>query len=63
VRVDEERTGRDDTIEASDYFEMLVPVELSISCFRCVPKGFMGDLDAFNERLLVAVQRAGSTYL
>jgi aromatic-L-amino-acid/L-tryptophan decarboxylase len=28
-----------------------------------VPKGFTGDLDAYNERLLVAVQRSGSTYL
>ena len=42
---------------------MLAPVELSIFCFRYVPKGFAGDLDTFNERLLVAVQRAGSTYL
>jgi glutamate/tyrosine decarboxylase-like PLP-dependent enzyme len=48
---------------ASEDFEMLAPVELSIFCFRYVPKGFTGDLDAFNERLLVAVQRAGSTYL
>jgi hypothetical protein len=28
-----------------------------------VPEGFAGDLDAFNERLLVKLQRAGSTYL
>jgi aromatic-L-amino-acid decarboxylase len=50
-------------VKASDDFEMLAPVELSIFCFRYVPKGFSGDLDAFNESLLVKVQRAGSTYL
>jgi aromatic-L-amino-acid decarboxylase len=49
--------------KASGDFEMLAPVELSIFCFRHVPKGFTGDLDAFNERLLVKLQRAGSTYL
>jgi glutamate/tyrosine decarboxylase-like PLP-dependent enzyme len=53
----------EELVKASDDFEMLAPVELSIFCFRYVPKGFTGNLDAFNERLLVAVQRAGSTYL
>jgi len=53
----------EELVNASDDFEMLAPVELSIFCFRYVPKGFAGDLDAFNERLLVKVQRAGSTYL
>jgi glutamate/tyrosine decarboxylase-like PLP-dependent enzyme len=53
----------EELVKASDDFEMLAPVELSIFCFRYVPKGFTGDLDAFNERLLVGVQRAGSTYL
>ena len=50
-------------VKESDDFEMLAPVELSIFCFRHMPKNFTGDLDAYNERLLVAVQRAGSTYL
>jgi glutamate/tyrosine decarboxylase-like PLP-dependent enzyme len=50
-------------VRASDDFEMLAPVELSVFCFRHVPKGFSGDLDEFNERLLVKVQRGGSTYL
>lgn len=50
-------------VRNSDDFEMLAPVELSVFCFRYVPKGFTGDLDAFNEGLLVKVQRAGSTYL
>jgi len=53
----------EELVKASEDFEMLAPVELSIFCFRYVPKGFAGDLDTFNERLLVAVQRAGSTYL
>ncbi len=53
----------EELVKASDDFEILAPVELSIFCFRYVPKGFAGDLDAFNERLLVQLQRAGSTYL
>jgi aromatic-L-amino-acid decarboxylase len=65
-------------VKASDDFEMLAPVELSIFCFRHVParfkRAFAGasevererigeQLDAFNERLLVALQRDGSSYL
>ena len=53
----------EELVKASDDFEMLAPVELSVFCFRYVPKGFTGDLDDFNEKLLVKVQRAGSTYL
>lgn len=44
-------------------FEMLAPVELSVFCFRYRPPGFTGDLDALNERILLATQRAGSSYL
>jgi glutamate/tyrosine decarboxylase-like PLP-dependent enzyme len=65
-------------VRASDDFEMLAPVELSIFCFRHVPARFkpalaganeiererIGEqLDAFNERLLVELQRDGSSYL
>ncbi|HYE58705.1 MAG TPA: pyridoxal-dependent decarboxylase, partial [Rhodothermales bacterium] len=53
-------------VEASDDFEMLAPVELSIFCFRHVPPALRGDeaaLDAHNERLLVALQHDGSSYL
>src|SRR5262249_32747745 len=66
------------TIDASDDFERLAPVELSIVCFRHVPKparallaqGGGSDardaverrLDSWNERLLVALQRDGSSY-
>jgi glutamate/tyrosine decarboxylase-like PLP-dependent enzyme len=57
---------------------MLAPVELSIFCFRHVPARFKHalaganeiererigeELDAFNERLLVELQRDGSSYL
>ena len=52
---------------ASDDFEMLAPVELSIFCFRHVPAQLRNQsprqIDAFNERLLVALQRDGSSYL
>lgn len=65
-------------VQASDDFEMLAPIELSIFCFRHVPPvlrhalanaGEVGqqciqeELDTFNERLLLALQRDGSSYL
>jgi len=42
---------------------MLAPVGLSVFCFRYASRGFTGDLDALNERILVALQRAGSSYV
>ena len=48
-------------VQSSDDFEMLAPVELSIFCFR--HKTRKGDPNALNERLLIALQRAGSSYL
>ena len=54
-------------VQASDDFEMLAPVELSIFCFRHVPAQLRNQspevIDSFNERLLVALQRDGSSYL
>ncbi|HEV3409860.1 MAG TPA: pyridoxal-dependent decarboxylase [Chthoniobacterales bacterium] len=52
-------------VHASDDFEMLAPVELSIFCFRYLPRGMTDNaqIDEFNERLLVALQRDGSSYL
>ena len=65
-------------IKESDDFEMLAPVELSIFCFRYVPTALKNamtragsteredaetDLDAHNERLLLALQHDGSSYL
>src|SRR5882757_6607343 len=54
-------------VQASDDFEMAAPVELSIFCFRHVPEWLRYEspeaIDTFNERLLVALQRDGSSYL
>ncbi|HEU5313372.1 MAG TPA: aminotransferase class V-fold PLP-dependent enzyme, partial [Candidatus Udaeobacter sp.] len=54
-------------VQASDDFEMVAPVELSIFCFRHAPMQLRSEspetIDAFNERLLVALQRDGSSYL
>ena len=65
-------------VKESDDFEMLAPVELSIFCFRHLParlkrtlataspserEKIEEQLDAHNERLLLALQRDGSSYL
>lgn len=50
-------------IENAENFEMLAPVTLSIFCFRFRPSHYTGDLDAINERILIEVQRRGSSYL
>src|SRR6266478_4746823 len=54
-------------VRESHDFEMIAPVELSIFCFRHVPIQLRSEsdqtIDAFNERLLVALQRDGSSYL
>jgi len=65
-------------VQMSEDFEMLAPVELSIFCFRYVPPGLKQalaraeegervrieeQLDALNQRLLIDLQRDGSSYL
>src|SRR5947208_986398 len=54
-------------VRASNDFEMVAPIELSIFYFRHVPaqlrNGSPQAIDAFNERLLIALQRDGSSYL
>src|SRR6266704_5590202 len=54
-------------VRASDDFEMVAPVDLSIFCFRHVPVQLRNEsaeaIDALNERLLIALQRDGSSYL
>jgi glutamate/tyrosine decarboxylase-like PLP-dependent enzyme len=54
-------------VQASDDFEMVAPVELSIFCFRHLPTQLRNQstqrIDAFNERLLVALQQDGSSYV
>ncbi|MGC5019358.1 pyridoxal phosphate-dependent decarboxylase family protein [Micromonospora sp. DT47] len=59
-------------VDASDDFELLSPVELSIFCFRYLPPAPRTgprsvveeqELDRVNERILVSLQQAGSSYL
>ncbi len=54
-------------VRASDDFEMVAPVELSIFCFRHLPAQLRREspqtIDAFNEHLMIALQRDGSSYL
>jgi aromatic-L-amino-acid decarboxylase len=50
-------------VQKSQDFELLAPVSLSIFCFRYRPAGYTGNLDTLNERILISLQRAGSSYL
>jgi aromatic-L-amino-acid decarboxylase len=47
----------------SDDLEMLCPVGLSIFCFQYRPRGFGGDLDALNEKVMLRLQKGGSSYV
>ncbi|HEX2196217.1 MAG TPA: aminotransferase class V-fold PLP-dependent enzyme [Actinomycetota bacterium] len=56
-----------DLVEEHDELELAAPVELSICCFRYVPRdlkdaGVDDYLDALNERLMAAVQADGRVY-
>src|SRR5262249_16762822 len=57
----------DSMVRACDDFEMTAPVELSVFCFCHLPAQLRGQspraIPGFNERLLVALQRDGSSYL
>lgn len=65
-------------VEASEDFEMLAPVELSIFCFRYIARSVKRELesasrsraeeinrelDLLNERLMIELQRDGNAYL
>ncbi len=53
-------------VDRHDETELLAPVETGIVCFRYRPAGGAGRedrIDAINERLLLALQRAGRVYL
>jgi aromatic-L-amino-acid decarboxylase len=51
-------------VDAADDLELLSGPQLSICCFRhLVPGASDAELDAHNERLLVALQRDGRAYL
>ena len=56
------------TVEASSDFELMAPTPLSIVCFRYVggggnPSVGSPEIDAFNKRLMLEVQRDGDSYL
>ena len=51
---------------STEDFELLAPVELSICCFRYVPRKFKGnddELNRLNEQIMAAVQKGGHAYL
>ncbi len=48
-----------DRVEAAADLELLAPAALNIVSFRYAPAGFVGDLDALNERLGDAVNEDG----
>jgi aromatic-L-amino-acid/L-tryptophan decarboxylase len=50
-------------VESAGDFELLAPVGLSVFCFRFRPGSGLWDLDALNERILIRLQHAGSSYL
>jgi glutamate/tyrosine decarboxylase-like PLP-dependent enzyme len=65
-------------VESADDFELLAPVELSICCFRYVPREFDfklksageaehvpsgTELDRLNMRIMLAVQHSGQAYV
>jgi aromatic-L-amino-acid decarboxylase len=51
-------------VDAHPSFERLAPVPFSVVCFRAIPAGIAAaDLDAFNERLLEAVNSDGDVFL
>ncbi len=51
-------------VDEDPRFERLAPVPFSVVCFRAVPPGLpAADLDAFNQRLLDAVNATGEVFL
>jgi aromatic-L-amino-acid decarboxylase len=51
-------------VDEDPRFERLAPVPFSVVCFRAVPPGVpAADLDAFNQRLLDAVNATGEVFL
>lgn len=54
-----------EVVSNADDFELLAPVELSICCFRYVPKSGMSDADLnrLNERIMELVQKGGRAYV
>ena len=54
-----------EVVSHADDFELLAPVELSICCFRYVPRAGMSgeELNRLNERVMALVQKGGRAYV
>ena len=54
-----------ESVSNADDFELLAPVELSICCFRYIPREHLNEaeLDTLNERIMERVQKGGRAYL
>ena len=52
-------------VDASSEFERLAPVPFSVVCFRAIPPGVSDEraIDAFNERLMNAVNAGGEVFV
>ena len=52
-------------VSEADDFELLAPVELSICCFRYVPRAGMSEaeLNELNEKVMALVQKGGRAYV
>ena len=52
-------------VSQAEDFELLAPVELSICCFRYVPRRQLNEeeVNRLNERIMAAVQQGGRAYL
>ena len=52
-------------VSHADDFELLAPVELSICCFRYMPRRDLSEreLDQLNAKVMAAVQKSGRAYL
>jgi aromatic-L-amino-acid decarboxylase len=50
------------SVDESADWELLAPVPFALVCFRAVPEG-IEDLDAFNEKLMTAINDSGAAYI
>lgn len=54
-----------EVVSSAEDFELLAPVELSICCFRYIPRERLSEieLDKLNEQIMERVQKGGRAYL
>lgn len=50
-------------VDADPDWERVAPVPFSVVCFRAAPRGYAGDLDALNQRILDTVNKSGDVFL